>query len=161
MRWVLETNRLVPEIGMVISPSLPHFACRRCARCCTGKIVPVYRQDLQRLSGLEHCLVKTSKLEKEITGAEYKMRIVGGRCIFLKGNSCTHYDLRPNTCRRHPFIVTKRRLLTSATCPGVDWSSRLEEGRILENLRELSLEISERLDQFLDSLGFNSRSSQP
>ncbi len=131
---------------MYLVDSLPGFLCKRCGRCCQGKLIPLYARDLERLGTLnsQFCS-KTSAAERGLTGAAYKMRMRDGKCIFLDGTSCLHYDLRPATCRRHPFLVTEKHLLVSSTCPGIDWSSK----QSAEAAKGLSAEISGRMDAVL------------
>ncbi|MEN3058152.1 MAG: YkgJ family cysteine cluster protein [Candidatus Methanosuratincola petrocarbonis] len=142
------TQALIPEIGMFVAQRLPYHSCRRCGRCCTAKLIPLYEKDLERLSGFRGFYLPTNNLEREITGAKYKMKMVDSKCVFLEGTTCKVYDVRPDTCRRHPFIVTKRRILVSAACPGVDWS---KENNDLDNYRRLSSGISEGLDRFIET----------
>ncbi|MDI9643743.1 MAG: YkgJ family cysteine cluster protein [Candidatus Verstraetearchaeota archaeon] len=136
---------------MVISEILPFHACKRCAACCKGKVIPLYSPDFRRLSGLEGFSVHTSKLERALTGAHYKMRMAGSRCVFLQGGLCSHYELRPDTCRRHPFIVTENWILVNPACPGIDWNRKNIEGE--EHYRKLSSGISDWIDALVGSAG--------
>ena len=140
----------IPELEMELVDSLPGFSCRRCARCCTGKLIALYDYDIERIRPhvKERFYERTIAAERELTGARYKMRMVDGRCVFLEKSLCKYYDLRPNTCRRHPFLVSEKHLLVSSTCPGVDWSSTQGEGEY----RSLSKGIAEKIDLFLDDL---------
>lgn len=152
---VFGTQALIPEIGMFAVQKLPYHSCRRCGRCCTAKLIPLYEKDLERLGGFRSFYMPTNSLEREITGAAYKMMMVNSRCVFLDGTICKVYDMRPDTCRRHPFIVTRKRILVSAACPGVDWS---RENNDLDYYRTLSSGISERLDRFIEARSrFSSR----
>ncbi len=86
--------------------------------------------------------------ERTLTGAKRKMKMADGRCVFLENGRCKQYDMRPNTCRRHPFIVTKKYMLTAATCPGIDWTGRQQDS----GLTRLSAEIAPKIDAYIDSL---------
>ncbi len=136
----------LPELEMYLVDSLPGFSCKRCARCCQEKLIPLYARDLERLEALngQFCS-KTSAAERRLTGAAYKMRMRNGKCIFLDDTSCLHYDLRPATCRRHPFLVTGKHLLVSSTCPGIDWSFT----QPASDAKGLSAEISLQIDAVL------------
>ena len=138
---------LLPEFEMYLVTTLPRFACKRCARCCSGKFVPLYQSDIDRIETQveEKFYRKTNNIERMVTGARYKMFMIEGKCIFLDECLCKHYELRPNTCRRHPYLVTKRYLLVSSTCPGVDWlSSQTVERQIF------SKEVADKMDSFLN-----------
>jgi Fe-S-cluster containining protein len=140
----------IPELEMELTDAIPGFSCRKCARCCTGKLVTLYDEDLERLKRIVEVgriYEKTTAQERILTGAEYKMIMENGRCILLKDGLCMHYDLRPDTCRRHPFLETERRILVASTCPGVIWN----EGGKTSDYKKLSKGISEKIDAYLDS----------
>lgn len=140
---------LIPQIEMIRSARIPGFSCSKCAHCCKGKVIALYEDDIQRLGiHADGSVDPMSREESELTGARFKMRMVHGSCAFLVGNRCQHYDLRPNTCRRHPFIVTERNTLVASTCRGIDWSG---EGR-REEYFSLSKMIAPKIDDFLDSI---------
>jgi len=134
----------VPQIEMVHSRYIPAFGCTLCARCCTGKVVALFGGDIRRLGKYaETCTEQMSEEEMALTGAERKMKIGSTMLHFLEGSRCSHYDLRPDTCRRHPFIVTKRHILAASTCKGIDWTGRWHgsDGELLR----LSEKIAPRL----------------
>lgn len=140
----------IPELEMEVTDAIPSFLCRKCARCCTRKLVTLYDGDLERLEGIgegERVYEKTTAQERTLTGAEYKMIMENGGCILLKDGLCRHYDLRPDTCRRHPFLETEKRILVASTCPGVIWN----EGEKTSDYRRLSKGISQKIDAYLDS----------
>jgi Fe-S-cluster containining protein len=139
----------VPELEMELVDALPGFLCRRCARCCAGKLIALYNCDIERIGPhvRERFCERTTAAERGLTGARYKMRMVDGRCVFLEKSLCKYYDLRPNTCRRHPFLVSEKHLLVSSTCQGVDWASEQNEGEY----HSLSNGIAQRIDLFLDN----------
>jgi len=138
----------IPEIDMYLVDSLPGFKCIKCARCCAGKLIPLFDRDIEQLKARpgDEFYERTNRLERSVTGARFKMRTVEGRCVLLEEGLCRHYELRPNTCRRHPFIATGKHRLVASTCPGVDWSSRQSDDKI----RALSEEISVGIDSFME-----------
>jgi Fe-S-cluster containining protein len=113
---------IIPELEMELTDKMPGFECKLCSRCCRGKVIVLYKKDLERLEGLGNFFDLTTKEERSLTGASHKMKMREGRCIFLEGGLCAHYEKRPDTCRRHPFLVTRKNMLVATTCPGVDWS---------------------------------------
>jgi Fe-S-cluster containining protein len=139
----------VPELEMELTDAIPGFSCRKCARCCTGKLVTLYEEDLERLNGIckEKVYKKTIAQERILTGADNKMIMKNGRCVLLKEGLCMHYGLRPDTCRRHPFLETEKHILVASTCPGVIWN---KSGKT-SDYRRLSKGISEKIDAYLDS----------
>ncbi len=144
---MFDTQVLIPEIGMFAVDKLPYHSCVRCGSCCTGRLIPLYEKDLERLGGFRGFYIPTTSLEREVTGAAYKMKMVKSKCVFLDRTTCKVYDLRPDTCRRHPFIVTRNRFLVSAACPGVDWS---KENNDIDHYKSLSSGISRELGRFIE-----------
>src|SRR5512136_2666483 len=140
-------RKRIQELEMERVDKLPRFLCRLCARCCHAKLIPLYPKDIERLSGLIGSIEVTSPVEAALTGAGYKMKMVNGRCVLLRHGRCMHYDVRPDTCRRHPFIVTSKNLLVAFTCMGIDWS-RTQEG---DEYAKLSEGISRGIDKYLES----------
>jgi Fe-S-cluster containining protein len=136
---------IIPELEMELTDKLPCFECRLCSRCCHGKTIALYKKDMERLRGMGNFCEATSEEERSLTGAFHKMRMREGRCVFLKGGLCAHYERRPDTCRRHPFIITRKNKLVATTCPGVDWSS---DGT-LGDYGRLSEGIGASLDRYL------------
>jgi len=138
----------VPQIEMVLSCYIPAFECALCARCCTGKVIALFGGDIRRLGKYaEACTEPMSEEEIALTGAERKMKMVDDACVFLEGSRCSHYDLRPDTCRRHPFIVTKRHILAASTCKGIDWTGRWHgsDGELLR----LSEKMAPKIDDYI------------
>jgi len=136
---------IVPELEMELVDRIPGFQCRLCGRCCRRKLIAVYGRDLERLRGKGDFCDDTTEEERSLTGASHKMRMEEGKCVLLKDGRCAHYAERPDTCRRHPFLVTGRNILVAMTCPGVDRSS-------VGNPREyrlLSEGIGPGLDRYL------------
>lgn len=139
-------RKCLPELEMVLVDRLPSFSCRLCARCCHAKLIPVYQRDIERLGAIADYAEVTTAAEAKLTGAQYKMKMIGGRCILLSDGRCSKYEKRPDTCRRHPFIATGRNLLVSSTCIGVDWSGTQDSGWCIE----LSQGIAHSLDSYLE-----------
>jgi Fe-S-cluster containining protein len=140
---------LISDLEMYLTDILPEFSCKRCSQCCRRKLIPLYQKDIERLNtNTEKFYGRTTKIEKLITGAEYKMLMNNEECIFLEKGLCKYYDLRPNTCRRHPFLVTERNILVSSTCPGINWGTY----QSTEEYRMLSTDIAGRIDSFLNKI---------
>jgi Fe-S-cluster containining protein len=136
---------IISELEMELTNKLPGFVCKLCSRCCQGKIIVLYKHDMERLKGLGDFSEATTKEERSLTGASHKMRMREGRCVFLEGGLCAHYERRPDTCRRHPFLVTRKNMLVAITCPGVNWSLEGEVG----DYGRLSEGIGASLDRYL------------
>ena len=128
---------------------MPGFACTLCGDCCRNRMIPLYKEDVERLesAGYMDFYEPTTKMEFELTGALYKMKLKeDGSCIFLEGNLCSVYELRPDTCRRYPFIIGEDFILVSLSCPGIKWD---EEGNP-EPYRKASERIASRIGTLID-----------
>jgi len=141
--------------GFVISDyirveRLPGFSCIMCGECCRDRVIPLYEEDLKRLSDLKDFYEPTTELERYFTGALYKMKLrEDGSCFFLDpDNKCRIYDRRPNTCRRYPFIVSDEFLLVSISCPGLVWDEESDP----EQYKAPSKEISKAIGKVLGIL---------
>jgi len=147
---VNDDGKPLPQIEMLRSSYIPAFKCTMCARCCAGKVISLFDTDVRRLGEYaESCTEQMEGDEMALTGAVRKMKMVDGKCAFLKEGRCIHYDLRPDTCRRHPFIVTKRHVLTASTSPGIDWAGRQLQGT---ELLRLSMRIAPNIDAYMEAL---------
>ncbi|MDW8035330.1 MAG: YkgJ family cysteine cluster protein [Candidatus Korarchaeum sp.] len=106
---------------------MPSFSCKLCGSCCRDRAVMLYEEDLRRIEevGFSDFHERTSELEYYLTGASYRMKLKeDGSCVFLSGDGkCSIYELRPDTCRRYPFIVGEGFILVSLSCPGVSWDA--------------------------------------
>lgn len=106
---------------------MPGFSCKLCGSCCRERAIMLYEDDVKRLegSGFSGFYEESSYLERYLTGAPYRMKLKeDGSCFFLSDdNKCSVYDLRPDTCRRYPFIIGEGFILASASCPGITWEA--------------------------------------
>jgi len=99
------------EIGLSFEyPKHVRFRCMRCAICC-GDTKDKIRSILLLEIEVDHISKSTSmdfdKFAEKIKGFEpyiYQMRKTeDGKCVFLKDNSCSIYQIRPLICRFYPF----------------------------------------------------------
>jgi len=86
--------------------------CRQCAECCRVSEVPLAERDIERLTRFLGISEKgfleryTSRGEDNVlilrrnTSAESPLG-----CVFLSGNDCTIYEVRPGNCERFPNVV--------------------------------------------------------
>jgi len=141
-------------LGAVISDfvrveRMPAFSCRLCGDCCRNRAIMLYDHDVERLRKAEihDFYEETSELERYLTGAPYRMRLRDdGSCVFLTDdNRCSVYDLRPDTCRRYPFIVGEDFILVSLSCPGVIWESEGDPEPFREPSRRMARAIARLL----------------
>ena len=133
------------------------FLCLRCAICC-GDTETKTRHILLLETEAKRIAELTSKPIREFAEKTanhdpyvYEMRKTAdeGKCIFLKDNGCTIYQLRPLVCRFYPFELRvaengKHVFLYTRECPGIGQGRKLTKGyfgdlfRQLETLSKLS-----------------------
>jgi uncharacterized protein len=81
--------------------------CTVCANCCRVATVRISDRDIDRLA--RHFSITRAEFLSEYTNeSEQEGRILRRNeagCVFLKGNDCTVYDARPDTCSRFPHLV--------------------------------------------------------
>lgn len=91
-------------------PANVHFSCSRCGLCCRDT-----EQKIRHILVLEaEAKIIASQTARDVTDFSfqiankfpfgYEMKKTNeGKCVFLKQNQCTLYQLRPLICRFYPF----------------------------------------------------------
>lgn len=121
-------------------PANTSFECVKCGICCGDT-----KEKTRHILLLESEVKEIAK-EKAFTASDFCMETQGkapyafemrkqqdGKCIFLRNNQCTIYDLRPLICRFYPFELKfsedQNHYLFNFTleCPGVSLGKCLEE----------------------------------
>lgn len=106
------------------------FRCLRCALCCGDTEVRERRillleAEARRIS--EATSMEIGEFAERVEGSEpflYRMRKREGRCLFLRGNLCSIYEIRPIICRFYPFQLEnlggdRYRFSYTEECPGI------------------------------------------
>ena len=84
--------------------------CRTCANCCKVAETNLTERDVERLAWsmrispkqfVDQFTTNSAQEEEE----EIILRRTDAGCIFLDGNDCTVYEVRPDTCRDFPHLV--------------------------------------------------------
>ncbi len=82
--------------------------CRACANCCKVAETDITERDVARLAKSFRVSAKQFVAEyttMSVQEEELILRRNEHGCIFLDGNDCTVYDVRPDTCRDFPHLV--------------------------------------------------------
>jgi uncharacterized protein len=81
--------------------------CTACANCCRVATVKIIERDIDKLA--RRMGVSKEKFLTEYTvedpGEGRVLRRNAGGCVFLEGNLCSVYDVRPHTCVTFPHLV--------------------------------------------------------
>jgi len=136
-------------------PKHIRFRCEKCALCCGDtkdkiRSILLLKSESDRIS--KRTLRDLGKFAEKIEGFEpyvYQMRKTeDGKCLFLKDNSCSIYQIRPLICRFYPFQLKnlgRNRYAFTYTdeCPGIGRGPQLKRdfferffGEFIELMRE-------------------------
>ena len=135
-------------------PRHVRFRCERCGLCCGDtetKIRQIFllKTEAKRIS--EDSSIEIEEFAEKMEGSEpfvFKMKKKGGKCIFLRDNLCSIYEIRPIICRFYPFKLEnlgKNRYRFSYTeeCPGIGKGPQLKRDFFEELFREFQKSMSE------------------
>jgi Fe-S-cluster containining protein len=113
------------------------FRCERCALCCGDTADRVRRILLLRVEAERVSQVAGKSVDafaEGVVGFEpyvFQMKKADGKCVFLEGNLCSIYEVRPLICVFYPFELKEagtNRFVFAFTkeCPAIG------KGRVLE-----------------------------
>jgi Fe-S-cluster containining protein len=98
-----QERRLV-RIGQEVEEQID---CTACANCCRVASIRIADRDVEKLArrlgiGVKQFLLQFTREDAE--EGRVLLRNEGG-CVFLEGNLCSVYDVRPHTCVTFPHLV--------------------------------------------------------
>ena len=102
------------------------YRCEYCKEiCCYGQTIGILRSELTQIADYLH-ISKSDFRKKYTTISIHPSRKVRVRCfkpiidnngrevcVFLKDDKCSIYEVRPHTCRGHPFYAHSHKELVS------------------------------------------------
>jgi Fe-S-cluster containining protein len=101
------------------------FDCTECANCCRKATAVVSGRDVQRLA--KYFRISSAQFMKEYTvNSEEEGRVLRrteNGCVFLEGNLCSIYDVRPHVCEGYPHTVRGSGSIASRMWQFVDRAS--------------------------------------
>ena len=82
--------------------------CRQCANCCRVATTTLSERDVERIS--RFLRIKPAQFLREYTAESSEEGLILQRtedsgCIFLDGNMCSIYEVRPDTCQDFPHLL--------------------------------------------------------
>jgi hypothetical protein len=97
--------------------------CTACANCCKSATTTIVDRDVERLA--RHLRTTPAKFLADYTEVSLEegrilRRTPEAGCVFLDGNLCSVYDVRPDTCQRFPHLVRGQGSLASRMWQFVD-----------------------------------------
>ncbi|MGQ9530437.1 MAG: YkgJ family cysteine cluster protein [Candidatus Bathycorpusculaceae bacterium] len=95
-------------------PKNVRFTCERCAICCgdteeRSRTILLLKVEAQQIS--KETSKRIEEFAEKIEASQpyvYQMRKTEGKCVFLKGNLCSIYRIRPLICRFYPFRLNTK-----------------------------------------------------
>ena len=108
LRRHLKTYRFVERHLVRIAKEVEEeIDCTACANCCRVATVKMKERDVERLA--KYFRVKVGEFTRDYCEKKVDEGLVLRRnekgCVFLEGNLCTVYDVRPSTCEDFPNLV--------------------------------------------------------
>jgi len=104
---------IYPELvsAIVDYPLRLRWTCIRCANSCRDvpghkRNILLTKRDVRRI--VEVTGYSQSEFSTAVTNSmpyERRMKMIGGRCVFLEGLECSIYRARPLICRFYPFSL--------------------------------------------------------
>ncbi len=105
--WLKRHNFVERRLKAIAQDVEEKIDCTSCANCCRVATTPVTERDAERLA--RFLRVKLSAFLRDYTvETEDEGRILNRNengCVFLEGNLCSVYEVRPNTCELFPHLV--------------------------------------------------------
>ncbi len=105
--WMKRHNFVERRFKALAQETEDAIDCTACANCCRVATTQVSERDVERLARYFRLSVAEFRaqytVESEEEGPILKRNENG--CVFLEGNLCSVYDVRPGTCELFPHLV--------------------------------------------------------
>jgi len=83
------------------------FECTGCGKCCSGESGTIFVNDREAGEIAERLGIPVDQFLRDfaypVEGGHSIRELDNGDCVFLNGNLCGIYDVRPTQCRTYPF----------------------------------------------------------
>lgn len=105
--WMKRHNFVERRFRTIAQEVEDGIDCTACANCCRVATTPITDRDAERLArylGMKNAeFLRDYTIESADEGRILKRDENG--CVFLKGNLCSVYDERPQTCELFPHLI--------------------------------------------------------
>ena len=121
------------------------WGCIHCATCCGD--VPGHERQILLLPSEAYCISREMNLDVQDFAESWaesefytlKMRKNNGRCVFLCGNRCAIYEIRPLVCHFYPVWLQQKDSVynfgVTDSCPGLGNGKRLDRSYYISLLK--------------------------
>ncbi len=81
------------------------FSCTKCGNCCRVGFVYLNKNDMIKMAGKLRLPVREFKKKhtSKLLWLGRVMKYKKDGCVFLKNNTCSVYDVRPQQCATYPY----------------------------------------------------------
>jgi uncharacterized protein len=97
-------ERRLKRIAQDVEEQIDCTACANCCRVATVKLIDRDVEKLARRLGLSPKQFLAEYTREDAEEGRVLIRNAGG-CVFLEGNLCSVYDVRPQTCVNFPHLI--------------------------------------------------------
>jgi Fe-S-cluster containining protein len=105
--WLKRHNFVERRFKAIAQKTEEAIDCTSCANCCRVATTQITERDVERLA--KHFRLSTAAFQTAYTvETPEEGRILkrdGNGCVFLDGNLCSVYEVRPHTCELFPHLV--------------------------------------------------------
>jgi uncharacterized protein len=106
-RWIKSHNFVERQFRKAAQEVHSGIDCRQCAECCRVTEAEIYEKDVEKLA--KHFSISRKEFLEKYTATgdegELILRRTKTGCVFLDGNDCTIYEVRPKTCEGFPHLL--------------------------------------------------------
>jgi Fe-S-cluster containining protein len=107
-RYLCAHHHRIRIFQMLATEIQHHIDCTACANCCRESIVPVSRAEIESIAGFlaltPEEVTRRYTVPDADTPAARVLASTSGGCVFLAGNLCSIYAVRPEPCRDFPHV---------------------------------------------------------
>src|SRR5258708_1006305 len=97
-------ERRLKRIAQDVEEQIDCTACANCCRVATVKLIDRDVEKLARRLGVSPKQFLAEYTREDADEGRVLIRNAGG-CVFLEGNLCSVYDVRPQTCVNFPHLI--------------------------------------------------------
>jgi Fe-S-cluster containining protein len=113
------------RVDAIAAPIIAAIDCTQCANCCRALLVSLVPDDADRLSAavdipIDQVIERYVDLERGEEVSEWGV-FKERPCVFLKGNLCSIYAHRPDSCRLYPQFTPDFRWTLEHTIAGTSY----------------------------------------
>jgi uncharacterized protein len=105
--WLKRHNFVERRLKAIAQATEEGIDCTACANCCRLATTQVSERDVERLA--KHFRITIAAFQAQYTvESQEEGRILkreANGCVFLQGNLCSVYEVRPQTCELFPHLV--------------------------------------------------------